>query len=302
MNESKHPDHALLNAYAHQPDDEDFRQVSLHLLGCKQCRDEVNLSSRLKSDFCSLDYGQCTEDQQRVVEDFLYSEKSIQQQQQLKQKILNDPVLLKSALFSLSHRTRQNETLPGSHPVNSQKPAKGWFGVINEWLVMQTSTWATMGVTAVVTLSITVFLLQQHSFDSNATDNISIASYQDNDVIRFFPRDQLPGIGFFNGAMQSSQSYQNLQISSDQHQMLKLSWKPVESASTYEFILYRFSRGEKKLLETFKTRETFTHFQLGTADYNQRFEWVLSGHTSDDRTFVTSGGFIVQKQSNRGDL
>lgn len=302
MNENQHPDHALLNAYAHQPDADESRQVSLHLLGCKECRDQVNLSNRLKSDFASFPSERCSDDQQRVVDDFLYNENSGQQQQRLKQQIHNDPQMLKSALFSLSQRVQQKEAINISQPVKSHRPSRNWIGMIYEWFHLQSSAWATVSITAAVTLALTVFILQQHSLDPNAGESLSIASYQDNNVIRFFPRDQLPGIGFFNGVMQSSQPFQNMQISSEQNQMLELSWEAVKSASAYELSLFRFSKGEKKLLETFKTADTQIQFQLGADDYKQRFEWVLSGHTTDDKTFVTSGGFVVQEQSNRGDL
>lgn len=302
MNERRHPDHVLLNAYAHQPDADDFRQVSLHLLRCKECRDQVNLSNQIKTGFTSLHSEPCSDEQQRTVDDFLYNENSDQHQQQLKQQIRSDPQMLKSVLFSLSHRAQQKESLTVSQPLKSHKPSRNWIGMINEWLQLQSSTWATMSITAVVTLALTIFMLQQHSFDPDAGAGIRIASYQDNNVIRFFPREQLPGIGFFSGAKHSSLPFQNIRISTNEKQMLELSWEPVKSASAYELNLFRFTKGEKKLLETFKTTDILIHYQLGIEDYSQRFEWVLSGNTTDDKNFITTGGFIVQKPSNRGDL
>lgn len=300
MNESIHPDTSLLNAYALQPDADDFYQLRLHLLSCKQCRDEVTLGKRFKADFSVFQSEHRTEDQQRIVDDYLYNEKNEQQRQHLKQQILNDPIMLKSTLFSLSHKSRQQETGDTTRVVKSNDPGQGWPGVLPGWLTMKTPIWASMGVTAVITLALTVFMLQR-SIDSPVPDTISIASYQDNNVIRFLPRDQLPGIGFFNRSMQAVQPFENMQIALDKNQMLEFSWMPVKLASAYQFNLFRFSGGEKKLLKTLTTEETHSDYQLQLADYNHRFEWVLSGHTTDDKTFITSGGFVVQNQLNRGE-
>lgn len=296
MTINQHPDDELLKAYSQQPEADEFKQVSLHLLNCRECREQIELSQKLKHDYRILQSEQCSEGQQSVVDDFLYNENSPAQHERLKLSIRKDPQLLKSALFSLSHRARDRQAVVDQDPLLAQSPSSGnWMETISEWFRWQTSTWATVSLTAVVTLTLTIMMIQPQGIAPNDIEGVSIASYQDNNSIRFLSRNQLPGIGFFNAARQSTRPFENMQIKSKDNQTLEMTWKPVELATSYELSLFKISGGKKILLETFKAATTRADYSLAAEDYNQRFEWVLTGFTSDDQTFITEGGFVVQK-------
>jgi len=302
MNEHKHPNSALLDAYTKRPDAEEFRQVSLHLLHCKSCRDQVELSSRLRRQFSTLDSNSLTDEQQAIVDDFLYWEKSAQDQQRLKQVIRNDPQLLKSALFTLSHQYTKDDAYQPTERVQPQNEELNWLTRLSGWLHWQTSTWVSAGVTALVTMTVTVLLLQPYDSGSNKENEVSIASFQDNPVMRFFPAQQLPGIGFFTGAAQNTSPYQGMHVSANAQQLLELNWPPVENASSYRLNLYRFADGEKTLVQSVETKDTQMRYSLQAEDFDHRFEWVLSGNTTDDEHFVSLGGFVITKPLNQGDL
>lgn len=301
MNTQMHPDHSQLNAYAFQPEADELSHVGLHLAGCKQCRDEVMLSSRLQANFATIADEACSAEQQQLVDDYLYNDKNTPRSEHLKQVIRDNPLLLKSTLHSLSHSSTQTVSQAISQPQQASA-RQSFFSLCIQWFQALTSTWTLVGATAIITLALTVLVMQQSALNLAPADPVSIASYQDNKRVRFFPRDQLPGIGFFSGAMQSSETYRNIDIKIDANHSLVLNWHPVNNALEYEISLFHFLRGEKKLIDTFKTHQTSGLFKLEQNGYNQRYEWVLSGHTTDDKTFITSGGFVLQKRESESDL
>lgn len=300
MNDLLHPDPDLLEAYSKKPEAEEFKQVSLHLLRCRECREQLDMTHRLRSGFSSLQFDVVKDEQQVVVDDFLYGEKTLEQQQRQKQAIRDDPRLLKSALFTLANKFDEQPRDNASQDEGVREEYASWLARLSNWFHWQTTAWATVAVTAVVTLTLTVLILQPNYFAPNKGNDISVAGYQDDPVMRFSPANQLPGIGFFSGAVQSTQSYQGMQINSNEQQMLELRWRPVEDAISYEISLYRFAKGEKTLLETLKTQKTSMQYPLTSEDLNNRFEWVLSGLTRKDERFITSGGFVVSKSLNQG--
>lgn len=295
MNNMPHLDEQTLAAYLQQPDAVESKAINLHLASCKQCRQQITLSNRLKTAFASIDQQASNEQQQQIVDDFLYGHLSTDEIDKVKQTIKNDPILLRSALFSLSHR--QPDALKPGRSEKKQLETQDWLNQLKDWFQWQTSAWASVAITAVVTVSLTVFVLHNRNAELPMDQSVAIASYQDDNVIRFVPKDSMPGIGFFTGAQHYSRPFQGMQISYSDKQQLQLEWEPIDKASTYELDIYRFSQGEKQLHDNLSTDQTHASINLTADDYNQRYEWVLSGQTNDDKNFITTGGFIVHQHS-----
>jgi len=300
MNPIQHPDEELLNAFQHQPDTDAFKEVSLHLASCKHCREQVATSNLLKSGFNSINQQQCSEQQQQIVDDFLYNDLSTPEKNKARQIIKEDPVLLKSALFGLSHQIEELSGLKNSAQDQIQSDTQPWLGRLTEWFQWQTTTWTTVAVSTVMAVTLTALVLQGRN--SATAPSITVASYQDNKIVRFLPKNDLPGIGFFTAANVTSKPFQSMQITYSDQQNLQLNWEPIKNVSEYDLSIYEFSQGEKKLQNKLSVSQTQASINLSHENYNQRFEWVLSGITNDDKSFITTGGFIIHQLPNSSGL
>ena len=250
------------------------------------------MMSRLKERSAVLTRENCDEQQQQIVNDFIYGELPENKKDTVKSQIKTDRIMLKSALHSLSHQV-ENETFAGENQLQSS--SKEW--TLTEWLQNLTASWLTIPVMAVATIMLTALVFQLFSVLNEQHDEITIASFQDNNNIRYLAQNRMPGIGFFTSARQQSEPYQNIQISLNDNRLLQLEWQTVKNAQDYNLKLSSYSKGNKSVREKITTLHTQTTIKLTDADFNRRFEWILSGDTSDGKTFITSGGFVLNRKN-----
>ena len=289
-----HPSEDSLKAFMEQVDSNQSADISLHLAECLSCREQVSTMSRLKMSAEHLKHENVDEDQQQILEDFLYAKLPEQQQELLKQKIKNNPLLLKEALMTLSQQQFETEQFNSEPTKFHGKETNSFLDKVKQWLHSESKNWLSIPVTAVATLLLAVVVFQGTGLN-NSQQQISVASFQDHNVIRFIPRNKLPGIGFFSSSNQYSEPYENIIITLNDNSQLALEWQPVNKASEYNLTISRYSEGSKQLREEVKTWQTHATIKLTEADYNQRFEWTLSGKTTDDESFVTTGGFVMNR-------
>lgn len=307
MNTRKHPEPELLMAYQQNPEAEQYAHIALHLAQCSQCRHQLSTSARLKELYPAIDSTHISAAQQQVVDELLYGDISNPALEKNRDSIRNNPLMLKSALHSLSAKYEAQDNLQQLQPEKPQPvkdhkpdPVQGWLGRMTDYIKVNSNTWLTASITAVVTLTVTLFMMPGGDLVNPVTNDgssVTIASYQDDGQIRFMPRQSMPGIGFFSAAKHGSKPYDNIHIHYVAEDELLIKWAAVQNASAYELTLYRYSQGEKKLLHKEKTVHTSTRVQLKPRPFNQRYEWVLSGTTTDDQSFITSGGFIIQLEA-----
>lgn len=292
-NSVKHPDESDLMDYLTQPDSVDCSDISLHLAVCAECREQLNSMSRLKVGAGALSSGSCDEQQQQKVDDFMYAELAAPEKEALMVEIKNDPVMLKSALHSLSQQTDKSELILQNKPQLSLSEEEH-----SGWLKNLISSWLAIPLTAFATLMITILVFQIFGI-AEQNNGISIASYQDNKTIRFLSQTKMPGIGFFSSARQQSEPFENLSISLSDRNELKLGWNPVKHAKDYNLSISRYSDGAKTTLKKMSTSQTHTTIPLTEPDFNRRLEWTLSGDTTQGKTFITSGGFVITRNEDK---
>lgn len=291
----EHPDDTLLQAYQQEPDADRFIDVSLHLASCADCRQQLQQVQYFRSIYPDLASEAINEQQQTRVDDFITGALGGSEYSLAKDEILSNPAMLKSALYSLSLQPElplQTESADLS-PVSESK--QGLWSSLIEWINWPTPAWAGFATAALITLTMTSLVLTNNVAKDAAHTSIHIASYQDNKSMRFIPRQTVPGIGFFSAANNHARPYDNIQLSLNSDQGLQIEWQPVEKANQYELALYRHSDGHRQLVKKVTTTEPHTTLQLGLESLNQRFEWVLSGNTDEQETFITSGGFVISR-------
>lgn len=289
----QHPDEQSLVAYLGGADKAHEDEVSLHLAACASCRDQVSAMIRLRSAAAELHTEIRDEARQQLVNDFVYGGASSVETEALKQAIKADDGLLKSALYSLSSKVEYSQNATSGIERREGRRLH-WPAWLRQWPGFPVQTWTLVGATALITLMLTVVV---QALIPSPERGIAIASYRDDSRIRFAAGDSLPGIGFFSGAQQQSEKFDGMLIDLRQKQWLSFEWPTVRSALDYRLDLYRFSAGERIQLDGIDTRRTQVRIRLPRVQINQRYEWTLSGHTTDNKTFQTSGGFVLLGES-----
>ncbi len=295
INESQHPDQTALNSYALRPEAEEFIPLSLHLAQCRQCRDEFDMSQRIRTEFVALPREKISEDQQQIVNEFLYAGTDSARKAKLRQQIRQQPEMMKSALYSLAQQIPDKVAAKETGAASVSPSRRSWFNLFLTWLQWRSPVWVTAGVTAVLVVSLSLLLFNLPGDDGIGASEIGVASYRDDASIRFFPRNHPPGIGFFSGAMQSTQPFPGVRVALRGERQLVVNWPAVPQASGYRLELYRHAEGGKTLVSSSESTTPGAIIDIRSEDYDHRLEWILSGDTRDDRSFVSAGGFIVHR-------
>lgn len=292
-----HPGEQKLAAYLQQPALVEYDDISTHLAQCAECRKQINMMTLLKGSVTDIAPQNFDDQQQKLVDDYVYDQLDEQKAEEAKLQIKQNPQLLKSALHGLAQQAGNHELQAQTKQQIQEVPQTAGFK-LTEWIQGITASWVSIPVTAVASVMLTLMTFQLVGVISEQNNAVTIASYQDSENIRFLSQNRMPGIGFFSTARQQSEPYQNIQISLKPNQLLELKWQAVNNAQDYNLKISRFNDGNKTVREKITTMQTQATLSLTEADYNQRFEWTLSGDTTDGKTFITSGGFVMNRNKD----
>ncbi len=215
--------------------------------------------------------------------------------------IQNNPAAQKAALHYASHRAAMSQDVPPQIDAATQ-PSSSGFSLAQlahkllGWLDNRVPLWAALPATALAAYAVVASL---PLLDNHAPHNLQVASYQDNPVLQFRAPGQLPGIGFFSQADNTTAPYTNIRITAVQddatgNSAVQIQWPPIADAVTYSLRLQLFDKGMKKPVGEQRTSANHARFELGKLETGKRYEWVLTGNTRDNKTFYTTGGFVLQ--------
>lgn len=293
MKLNQHPDDQQLQAYLQEPEADRFIDISLHLASCVDCRQQLAGMQKFKSIYRQLKGVVLSNQQQQRVDEFTQQSLSREDYAVAQEEIRAHPAMLKSALYSLSLQPVAVQA--GSTQTTSAiKNQSSFITRLIEWFNWPMPQWSSVALASVITLMVTL-VVDNTMLQQAANTSLQISSYQDSENMRFIPPQTVPGIGFFSAAKNYTKPYQGLQVSLDQNQQLQLQWQAVDEATQYQVALYRFSNGNKQLVKKVTTQNTYAALQLQLESFNQRFEWTLSGSTSQQVSFITSGGFVISQ-------
>ena len=291
MNE--HPELELLRAYLENSSADKFSDLRLHLAQCAQCRSHIaaltdlNKISRQSTD--SLD-----EQQHQNINDYINNKLSSDDRKIQKTFIESDPQAMKAAL----HYASQKAFLDRSTQADAES-IKSTTSIFSLWnrqvqklkllLSYKTPAWLSVPITAAL-----VTLLSFNLFKADLTQQpYTIATYQDNAIIQFRSKDNLPGIGFFAQSEISSENYNGINIAITPDRQLKFIWPAIANATKYHLRLQVFELGKKYVIGSISTSQPTAIISPKLTDLFHRYEWVLTGETSDNQTFMANGGFVI---------
>lgn len=305
-----HPEIESLKSYLNNSAATEFNDLRLHLAQCSQCRTEVEGLIGLQkitelSASNSSDNDVLSEQQHQLITDYIDGRLSEAEFQQQKEFLQSNPAAMKAALHYASHKSAMDrsisESLKKSTQVSSsdQLNSSLWVGLLIKFKSkakslanLQTPVWLTVPVAATLVALLTINLFNQPITEQPL---VSIARYQDNAIIQFRSKEQIPGIGFFAKSTQLSKSYAGVSVSIAEDKYFKLQWPSVPDAIKYNIRLQMFDQGNKIVMGEVATEKNSAVITVDIDDISHRYEWVLSGETSDARVFFANGGFVISK-------
>jgi len=290
---NEHPELDLLKAYLENSAADKFGDIRLHLAQCEQCRSHVNALTDLKTishqSTCSLD-----ELQHRKISDYVNNELSPDDRQAQETLIDSDPQAMKAALHYASQKSflERSAQLESSSNKTTASKHSFWSSYSEKLISLfsyQTPAWLSVPVSAAL-----IALLGFNLFAPDKTQQpYTIASYQDNAIIQFRSKDNLPGIGFFSQTESSSESYKGIDITVTQDNQFKFVWPAIANATKYNLRLQVFDQGKKSVIGNISTSQASAIISPKLNDLFHRYEWVLTGDTSENQTFMANGGFVI---------
>ena len=319
-NTTSHPDIENMMAYLANPDASGFRELSLHLAACGVCRSQLGTLTTLREgleDLNSESYQQSIERdteldealQQQLIERYVDDQLQVEEKQQIAALLQKNPQGLKAALHYASHsssmqrelgqaalpefsnETRASQTSSSQHQNKRSKAHKpALLSRLKNWFSLQARIWISVPITATAAAVLAIVFMP-------VSETLTIAGYQDNPVIQFEQKNELPGIGFFSTARKVVKPFERVTIELVEKDTIALSWLAVEGADSYTVSLQKFALGQKIELGKNTTTTTRIEFKDLNIDLNHRYEWILTGKTTDAKTFYTSGGFVIARNN-----
>lgn len=316
MNTDTHPDTDDIQAFLHNSESPEHAALKLHLAGCPACREEAEVLSALANHHACLDdipgnADKLSEEQHQLITDYIDGKLQADECVAVKALINDNKYAMKSALHYSSHRMAMDNSLQTHADTAKQRTSSDTqqspsilseiFSHLSQWLDIRTPVWFTVPATA-LTVAVVIFSIQsfdlQHTPDANS--QYVVATYQDNPVIQFRSSDILPGIGFFSKANNLSKEYNGVlvRVKNDDNGIsgkIKLQWPRIKNAIEYSMRLQVFNQGQKITIGEVTSRAANATFDIDKISNNKRYEWVLTGKTSDEKTFYSTGGFVVSE-------
>ena len=313
MSSILHPDTDQLTAYMLEPTGGKSRQISLHLIECRDCRTQLKLITELREHMQDINTEQFKESiktdadfvdmlDKHKIEEYIDARLDEDSAMQVRHKLLDNTQALKAALHYASHSAcmeRGLSTMSDSmSSVESANPShlkpgsqEGVMSRMKHWLHSRVPLWLTIPATAALAgvLSITVL---PHGLQF--AQNPSIIAYQDNPVIQFRQGKALPGMGFFSNANKQAQPYDGIVANVLDKNVIQLQWPEVQGATSYTIHLKIFKMGQQISVGRLTTTQHQASFKRADQDTGYRYVWSLHGKTGAGELFSTKGGFIIQ--------
>ena len=303
MTVSNHPELATLKDYLANSAADEFAALRLHLAQCGECRELVSGLSGviiMSQHLPAAADGALSDQQHQQIADYIDGHLTAAEGQQQQEFIQTSAAAMKAALHYASHKAAMDRGLatsaanaPQSNSKRASQPQ--WFdvwGQLKKLVTLQAPVWFTVPATAALVALLSINLFNQPASD-NA--NYTIAGYQDNPVMQFRAKESQPGIGFFARPSQSSEPYKAIKVSLSGDKRFTIQWPPVTGATIYTLRLQMFNQGSKQVVGEVTTKTNSAVITADLENIAHRYEWVLSGETSDNRAFISSGGFVINK-------
>ncbi len=308
---NNHPDWNNIVGFIDDPGATEFKDIELHLASCVDCRTKASELAQLQLELSSADFIQqqtlidivqsksnnLTTLSEQEIEDYVDGNDDEQQQQHVKTLLHEEPTALKAALHYASHQSAMMRELPElenmlsvSKSINTPQVNKvSITSLIKRFLTQPIPAWIMLPASGFA--SVLLFLILNSQFQTNDS-GVKIASYQDNAVLQFSTKNQQPGIGFFSNARKKTIAFENVVVSINDKAALHIHWPAINAALSYTIIIKKIDFNQTVVIAEQTVSTNNVIFDDIPLFNNRRYQWVLTGDTSDSESFYASGGFV----------
>ena len=287
MDSNDHPEDQLIQDYLKAPQEKVYDELRLHLAGCGHCRRRTEVTAMLREQGQWLESERVEADPR--VADLLAGKLPPRQASQLQQELKQDPASLRATLHYAAHaQAMSGITEPDRHNASLWSMC---LAQVKNWLNFQAPLWQTAPVVAVV-MTVAVLVFNQYS-PADRSAQAQIVAFQDKQMLRYASQEIRPGIGFCSQQAADAEPFEGMNIELLEGNRLRLSWPEIPMATGYNLKIQVFRDGETRVLARQSSTSAEVELLLEQALTQHRYEWVLSGDTSDSRSFQTNGGFVV---------
>lgn len=289
MDPTEHPEDQLILNYVKAPGADGFNELRLHLADCRYCRRRTELTALLREQGHWLE-SEAVEPDARIAE-LIAGNLSTEQVAELQQDLKQDPDSLRAALHYASHARAMDELKQAR-----QNRVSVWTLIptlLQQCFSFKAPIWKTVPAVAVLLVLATLIVDQIVPQDNNGVGRVIV--FSDNQVIQFVGHESQPGIGFFNQPTANTEPFTGMSVEVIGHNRLRLIWPEVETVQAYKLKLQVFRDGETQVLARRTLATTSVDLEIAEPLTQHRYEWIVSGDTSDNRSFQASGGFVIAR-------
>lgn len=279
MTDHDHPHDAEMRAYLDSPADARFVELRRHLMTCAQCRQQLDTMQQLVDNYAYLP-GMT-----------MAANDVTELHQQVDKKTGNysrqGPELREALFYTLNRQADPvGAIIEGSESKQSTGFSRFWQTIVDT-LTLETPLSRAVAVTAILVLGIALII----QLPAMKTSQLKLITFQD-DAQLYMTGQNLPGMGFFHEAQAQVKPFTKPEFKLHGHELL-VHWSEIESAESYLFEVYAYRQGHRELLGSMTTFSPEVAVAITPQMYNKRLEWHISGQTSDERKFSTSGGLVI---------
>ncbi len=285
-----HPGLEQLAAYVEAPAAEEHSALRCHLAACSQCRKQADYLGNLSVSLAAvLPPAEPSSLSEATVADFVDGRLPPQRQCELAAQLAEDDATLKAALHYASHaeamRAHLNAPSPG--PVLSEPSRPSPWRRLLAW---RPPAWLSIPVTAAAAFVVALLVVPPQAGPPAPL----VVSYQDQPQLILQPAaDELPGVGFFHAAQGRALPFAGLRAHYAAASGLSLDWSPVAMAKGYHLSLSLVTAQGSRPVAEIDSQQPRAHFPALVLEPARRYQWMLSGQTTDDMAFHASGGLVV---------
>ena len=291
-----------ISDYLAEPTATEFDALRRHLISCSECREQASLVSRLRDKETPLACNQSlTEDDELHIADYLEGRMSANQDEEIAKRLASDKQAQKAALHYATSRAAMRRVLGdsiGSAAVaeRQQGDSMGLVTAVTRFFNWRPLAWISAPAVAALTLlvAVIVYPAQQNSVSAG----LLVATYQDHAVVTFNQQNAAqPGIGFFSAAKKTEQPFAKMDVTVTNDHALLMRWSPIVNSENYRLKLFVINDNQRSPVGEVTSETPAAVLEGFIPRPGSRYEWALSGQTSDGFLFSTKGGFVFNVQN-----
>lgn len=312
MTKPHHPFDADLAEYLEHPTDETGAHIRLHLASCPMCRRSADALDTLQSTLTALrdtslplrGSGHLTDP---IIADYILAGENNTVRQTWQRHVSECGPCREAVLLARARERKQQRANPirdaaksvAAVPIAEEAaPITSAFAAppTKPAAMLTPPRWrryAGIPLASAAGFLLAVALLPRLPALFPSPGHHQLAIYRDDPGLHFSDEEQPQGLGFFTGATVRSEPYAGVHFDAKRNGDVTAQWSPVAKATEYRFRIFGLNDSTPVAVFDVRTGGTSVAVPSAALQPGKRYEWQVSGTTTEGTHFSTSGGFVV---------